>query len=70
MRKNLRQQQIDSLRRQQQSRDNDWFFDQFDQTLNSGAKGFFKLGAIAIILNLLFWAAIIAMVVFGLSFIL
>lgn len=47
--------------------DNDWFFDHFDKTLNSGAKGFAKLGAIALVVNLIFWLVIIAAVIFGLS---
>lgn len=63
-----RKSQIDRLRAQRaEHEDNDWFFDKFDQTLNSGAKGFFKLGAIAMVLNLVYVLVIIAAIIFGLS---
>lgn len=61
-----RKSQIERLRASQHN-DNDWFFDKFDQTLNSGAKGFAKLAGVALIVNLVFWLTIIAAVIFGLS---
>lgn len=56
---------------------NDWFFDHFDRKAESffdnmefkPKRTFFKFGLVAIALNLIFWGAIIAMVIFGLSFI-
>lgn len=50
-------------------RNDDEFFKDFDKTVKSAAGGFLKMGLGLLILNLLFWGAIIAMVVFGLTFI-
>lgn len=55
-----RKNQIERLRASQHH-DNDWFFDKFEQTVNTGAKGFFKLGLIALIVNLLFWGTLIVL---------
>lgn len=41
--------------------ENDWFFETFDRTLNSGAKGFLKLGLIAILANILIWGTLIVL---------
>ena len=57
--------------------DNDWFFDRFDRhekrldnMLDNPGKTFLKVGIVAVLLNLLFWGAVIAVIVLGLSLIL
>lgn len=57
--------------------DNDWFDKRFerhekrvDNMLDNPARTFFKMGLIAVVLNLIFWGLIIAGVIFGLSFLL
>ena len=66
--KTERQARIDEIRsmHMRNNYDNDPF-DGIDKMLNSGAKGFAKLGAIALVVNLIFWLVIIAAVIFGLS---
>lgn len=49
---------------------NDWFFDKFENTATSLPKTLFKLGLVALLLNLIFWGLIIAGIIFGLSLIL
>lgn len=69
-----RKSQINRLRASQHGKNGfdtfDSFFDRVDNNLNFKPKRtFVKFGLIAIFLNLLLWGALIAMVVFGLSFI-
>lgn len=64
--KTERQARIDEIRSMHMRNDHDPF-DGIDKMLNSGAKGFAKLGAIALVVNLIFWLVIIAAVIFGLS---
>lgn len=50
---------------------NDWFFDRFEKQIDNHPVRTIGLAWLGMALfSLLFWAAIIAMVVFGLSFIL
>lgn len=55
----------------------DWFDKRFerhekrvDNMLDNPGRTFLKMGAIVLVLNIIFWGFIIAAVIFGLSFIL
>lgn len=66
-----RQGQINRLRAEQNRKTDP--FDRLDSLFDNmefkPKRTFFKFGLVAILLNLLFWGALIAMVIFGLSFI-
>lgn len=75
MGRNARQDAINRLREQQrgQGRFGADLFDErfdrhFDKAFERPARTFFKMGLLVIVLNLLFWGAIIAGILFGLNY--
>jgi hypothetical protein len=68
--KSERQRQINEIRENQKRQGNDWFFDTFDKNLDNMVdhpfRTFFKMGLVAVLLNLILWGTLIAMVVVGL----